>query len=734
MDIKKDSNKTFYIFGSKNFLGVVKFYNKQKGFGFIVSNNHGMSCNRRFISNEQSFYFDKATAPSNLIQGELIVFKPYISNGRLQANDIEKYEIKKDEYLILSYFISNNYITYLNNNKKITIDIFNKSGLANVNFEAKQLAILKKEIDNIYKTTTDLFSITRELSDTINMYSELPQDYQWVIKDSITVAFIDNYKKCLSMLNSYHSIGYIQELAGFVTLSWLVKIGHSEISFLYKEKIKELFKKMVYENDYQSSFIELFQHSIHDSDYDEFLDSLAKDIEEKWTLRQIANYYANFYKKQITEPVNEYIANKELNQILDFGNFFQALSDKGVSLIKIIFDKVFSSINSEGNFINSKDEKDKTYFIYYWVYQFRNDYTFIQPYINKLSGHDRVLVNEVESVNIASVNDFIQEIIYRGYNGDIDKLISINNGTKALIEIIIQLDKSSHSFINDTISWVRKYMSIQSRHFNNSAQYEERLINHLCEIQTLYKVDFSKYGIYTSSKRFAPCYKDYMQYNLFLSYIWRALIEEKGEIKVIRLTLEEDKLDDFSLWLISKILCCNIIFKEKVIEIVLPKYNTPIDDSKIVSYLTINFLNNIDKKMLYNNNMDNIEIDLIKNDSLILLFNNVFGMEAKDYMEAFWRVGDRGDIENYYKYIRFMFPFNPNSTYISLLYNAIPDIKPTEDPRLFEYNYHETEIASGYGRSYDYDHSISYKSGFVWRLAISFFNAFKTGCGFEEID
>jgi hypothetical protein len=102
-------------------------------------------------------------------------------------------------------------------------------------------------------------------------------------------------------------------------------------------------------------------------------------------------------------------------------------------------------------------------------------------------------------------------------------------------------------------------------------------------------------------------------------------------------------------------------------------------------------------------------------------------MTAKDYMDAFWRVGDRGDIEDYYKDIVIEFEETPNKVVKSILMDIVPDLTSHNDSKVFEYHYHETEIASGYGRSWDWENNEKYKNSMLVDLIIRIFESFKEG-------
>ena len=237
-----------------------------------------------------------------------------------------------------------------------------------------------------------------------------------------------------------------------------------------------------------------------------------------------------------------------------------------------------------------------------------------------------------------------------------------------------------------------------------------------------------------SPKSIVLKYVNYFSCHKFLSVVWKAKVLAADDNTIIRLSaIEPFKLDDFILWLIHSILNCTINKIENGYDLVIPTRDIQIPKSELLSFLSINLLNNNDKKDLFKSqaNTDDIGIEIVDDKPLIALINCVLNMVARDYMEAYWRVGDKGDIEDYYKEVKFVFPSKPNYRYVALLKSVITKINPTDNPCIYEYKYHRHEIARGYGRSYDYDNSDTYKSGIVPKLTILFFDSFKQGYGIE---
>ena len=224
-----------------------------------------------------------------------------------------------------------------------------------------------------------------------------------------------------------------------------------------------------------------------------------------------------------------------------------------------------------------------------------------------------------------------------------------------------------------------------------------------------------------------------MANSTLFSAIRNAQILSEGARTTIRIAAIN--YNHFRFWLLQSILDCEIKKVGDGYDLVLNKKLSGIEDSNILSYLIINLLNNIDKEKAFMStcNNDLVKLDIIDDQSFILIINSILNLSARDYMKAYCRSGDRGDYESYHKMVRFEFPYLPNSNSINLLRKVIPDIQPTFNPHIYQWNYQKHEISNGYGRSYSYDNSIEYKNSLIENLVIQFYNAYKRGeCFFED--
>ena len=216
-----------------------------------------------------------------------------------------------------------------------------------------------------------------------------------------------------------------------------------------------------------------------------------------------------------------------------------------------------------------------------------------------------------------------------------------------------------------------------------------------------------------------------MTYPTLLSAIRNAQIISDGCSTTIRIAAIE--YNYFRFWLLQSILDCEVKKEGGGYELVLNKKLCGIEDSDILAYLIINLLNNFDKErtFIFTSDKNLIKLDIINDKSLFLIINSVLHLKARDYMEAYWRSGDRGDDETYHKMVRFEFPYLPSCNSIDLLRKVIPNIQKTFNPCVYQWNYQKHEISNG--RNYSYDDSIDYKNNLVGSLIAQFFDAYKRG-------
>lgn len=107
-----NTNDIQYPFGNKCFIGIIKFFDKGKRFGYIASNNYGMESDKRFRSSEQGFYINGNSWETLVAEKNAVVFQPVIVNGKTQAMKVRAVDLECDRELVMEYYEQNNIITF----------------------------------------------------------------------------------------------------------------------------------------------------------------------------------------------------------------------------------------------------------------------------------------------------------------------------------------------------------------------------------------------------------------------------------------------------------------------------------------------------------------------------------------------------------------------------------------------------------------------------------------------
>lgn len=103
---------TIFPFREKLFIGVIKFFDCNKGFGYIACNNLGMETQKRFNNKELCFYIDNDSLATPIAEKKVVVFRPAIREARLRAEDVHAINLETDYELLMYYYEHNNFIYY----------------------------------------------------------------------------------------------------------------------------------------------------------------------------------------------------------------------------------------------------------------------------------------------------------------------------------------------------------------------------------------------------------------------------------------------------------------------------------------------------------------------------------------------------------------------------------------------------------------------------------------------
>lgn len=180
-------------FPEREYIGVVKFYDSYKGFGFIASNNCGMDSSKY----EQDFYVgsDCFKEDSAKIDRQVVVFQWVAQNrGRRRAIKVRKYNSKSenDLKLALNYYGEHEFVQL----KMERINMFN---LLDVK-RPQMLPLLKKQIEASSGCSPK--EICDKISHLIKKYKvELPEDKRYIFTKDYDNENRTLWEEIFSLLN-----------------------------------------------------------------------------------------------------------------------------------------------------------------------------------------------------------------------------------------------------------------------------------------------------------------------------------------------------------------------------------------------------------------------------------------------------------------------------------------------------------------------------------------------------
>lgn len=600
-----------------------------------------------------------------------------------------------------------------------------------LSIDNEEIGEIKNEISDILKSECDIYRLSSFTNNISNKFYRNNSYVQEMVKNAIVETLLQLIPQILKdiVLNEYHREGHgiykaIKDIAN--GNQFILENCVEQVRVIIKDCYRSLFSKHMYESKYDEDFILDFKDIFDNEERDLIISRSAEGILAKGSLRQIYNYFHMFADKEVPVTIEQLIKTKSVDDIVDCGQIFCAETDKGLSLLDDIIYIIKNNCNSKGDFItDSVPDGKRGYFIGQFIYNLRGTDT-VKAFISQLSSHDRIVLSQSRyfGFDLASKDDIKKELLDIGVNGDASHILQrLRYCSHAIVDIITSTPCLTENDVREKILWLRKYYSIKEREYRNIGERldsERKLLAYWSKIQSTFGFDVASHGIDVKRMQIALSYADYKKHSRFLSVIWKATTIDDSNF-IVEFTKDDfDVIDKNDISLIERIVGSHFMENEKCVRIELAKNNDYCINT-ILSYITVNVLNNLSIET------EQEEIDIVNNSQIISYISSIINMTAKDYMDAFWRVGDRGDIEDYYKDIVIEFEEAPNKLVKSILMDIVPDLTIHNDSKIFEYHYHETEIASGYGRSWDWENNEKYKNSMLVDLIIRIFESFKEG-------
>lgn len=591
-----------------------------------------------------------------------------------------------------------------------------------------------KEISNVLESKCDMYVLRNFANSVSNKYYRCDSYVQDSVRNNLIDTIIQVITKAINEItitdydryshSKYKILKEVIETNRFISVECLEKTKS-----IVKDWYRSLFCKHIFDSKYEQKFVEDFKDVFDKTESDLLVNQMSEEVINKSSLRQIYNYFHMFADKTVPLTTEQLIKTKSIDDIVDCGQIFSAEADKGQSLLGEVLIIIKNNCNSKGDFIiDSVPDGKRGYFIGQFIYNlyFLRKTDIIKDFISQLSSHDRVVLSQSRyfGFDFATKDDIKKELLEIGVNGDASHILQrLRYCSHAIVDIITSTPCLTENDVREKILWLRKYYAIDEREYRNIEERldsEKKLLAYWSKIQSTYGFDVAPHGIDVKRMQIALSYSDYKKHSNFLSVIWKATIIDDPNF-ILEFTKEDfDVIDQSDVNLIERIVGSHFEENGENVRIKLAK-SSGFNINTVLSYITVNVLNNLSLEQ------EQEEIVIINNQIIISYISSIIHMTAKDYMKAFWRVGDRGDIEHYYKDIVIEFEEAPNIQVKSILMDIIPDLTCKDDSKVFEYHYHESEIASGYGRSWSWEHNEEYKNSMLVDLIIRIFESFKEG-------
>lgn len=524
---------------SNRFIGVIKFFDKNKDFGFIASNN----CNMPTIKYNQNFYVNSFSfvEAEAMKEGTIVVFQiEKQANGKKKAINIRKIsQSDEDIKLALSYYGDHEYVEY-KDGKKINL----------YTHLYKPLKLVAEKVQNIIERDTkrspeNTIKHFRFFVEHYKIVKNLKQrfifDRQFYTEEKCIwekILSIFSYEEQLAALKLYPSIvkyfneekliqQWIKEfLTDKCTLSDLqiltdsfdfipqkcVESAKKQIEILSDKRIKELYRELskrsdIYEEDFSSYVdVELSVLGVTDNrekqliieklcSYLKFSDKSYDKEKELCIASNKENRFNQKLNNFIVQPANKYARDEFFKYLKNLSNEeLQGFhKDKIKEKVSMLLDR----------YINERSYYDATYVIKQLQ---KYNYEFLTSYITKLYPLIKVYLSEILRKNIDSAyvlehNFFSSYISLTSIYGKEDcltlkrHLVSILIETKS-IDVLSLASDLSHEWLSiddalllakqQILTWnynqLREFVSDEPKLFNDDIRFANIVIEKSCQL------------------------------------------------------------------------------------------------------------------------------------------------------------------------------------------------------------------------------------------------------------
>ena len=412
---------------------------------------------------------------------------------------------------------------------------------------------------------------------------------------------------------------------------------------IIKNKFRAFCEKELFSRYYSDKLPIIINKLFTQEEVDILLNSYLEKVLSLGSLDVIHRFCKTF---GLTCPITncELVKSRSLAGLLDCGDFFISMEDRGCSLLNDIFEKIWENRNTNGDFLEGFDyNSDRCKFLTRFINNII-DWITLKKYILTLSYHDRIVLTlsmkkrcfwrnlsyieeryDKEFLTIDDVKKELQSIGVEG-NEDGDILQILPQSCIAIVEIILSSKCKTEADTHTVLLWLRKYYTIENRKYKDWDErnyYEDKLLMYFADLERNFHIDVKNYGLNLENNLFPLSYGDYKPFIPIIVNLAKAKVENCGSHMVI--TIPKDIVVENGIHdIIEKLFETRLENRGDNICLIVSMEDDIYTPTTILSYITLNILNNLHLKMIHRKDTDIIPFN---NNKMTSYIQSIFNME-----------------------------------------------------------------------------------------------------------
>ena len=447
------------------------------------------------------------------------------------------------------------------------------------------------------------------------------------IDNKLNVAYANNYDEIIDTVNSN---------------KFILEECHDQAISLIRNKFRAFCEKELFSRHYSDKLPIIMNKLFEQEEVDILLNSYSKKILSIGSLSVIHRFFNVF---GLTYPITycELIRSRDLAGLLDCGDFFSNMPDYGCSLLDVVFDKIRDNTNGNGDFLTDYNiQSDRCCFLVRLINTI-TDKDSIRNHIMTLSNHDRIVLTLSRKIeyfpgggrfvkdgfdnDFLTIDDVKKELQSIGAEGNNDDILQIlPQSCIAIAEIILSSECKTEADLHNVLLWLRKYYTIENRKYKDRDErnyYEDKLLMYFANLERSFHVDVKNYGIDLENNLFPLSYGDYELFKPIIVNLAKAKVENCNSHLVINIP-KDTVADDSIRYIIEKLFETSLEIREDNVCLIINMEDNLYTSTTILSYITLNILNNLHLIMT-----NKIASDIIpfNNYKMISYITSIFNME-----------------------------------------------------------------------------------------------------------